>query len=64
MGGGRRPVPLVLALVEELLPDPASGVDAPACIVVEPIQGNGGVVMPPDGFLRGLRRLADRPARS
>lgn len=57
---GGDPGELVLALLEELLDDPASGVDPPACIVFEPIQGNGGVVIPPDGFLRGLRRLADR----
>jgi len=57
---GVDPSTLVLGLLEALLDDPASGIDAPACIVVEPVQGNGGVVIPPDGFLRGLRRLADR----
>jgi 4-aminobutyrate aminotransferase-like enzyme len=56
---GGEPAELVLALLEELLSDPASGIDAPACIVVEPIQGNAGVVVPPAGFLAGLRRLAD-----
>lgn len=30
-----------------------------AAILVEPVQGEGGVVIPPEGFLRGLRELAD-----
>ena len=46
--------------VLERLVDRAGGVGEPAAIVVEPVQGNGGVVVPPDGFLPALRELCDR----
>lgn len=36
---------------------PASEV---AGILVEPIQGEGGYIVPPDGFLQGLRKLCDK----
>ncbi len=42
-----------LAAVERLIDDET------AAILVEPIQGEGGVRIPPDDFLPGLRRLAD-----
>jgi 4-aminobutyrate aminotransferase/(S)-3-amino-2-methylpropionate transaminase len=31
-----------------------------AAVIVEPIQGEGGFIVPPDSFLRGLRALCDR----
>ncbi len=50
----------VLHYIEEVLfagSVPASEV---AGILVEPIQGEGGYIVPPDGFLPGLRNLCDR----
>jgi predicted acetylornithine/succinylornithine family transaminase len=35
-------------------------IDRETCaIMVEPIQGEGGIILPPAGFLQGLRQLAD-----
>ncbi len=48
-----------LALVRSALEDPGSGVGPLAAIIMEPAQGNGGVIIPPDGFLQGLRALCD-----
>jgi len=33
--------------------------DETCAILIEPVQGEGGVVLPPDGFLQGLRKIAD-----
>jgi 2,4-diaminobutyrate 4-transaminase len=50
---------IVIDYLQHLLSDEHSGLDDPAGIIVEPIQGEGGYVMPPDDFLPGLREIAD-----
>jgi diaminobutyrate-2-oxoglutarate transaminase len=45
-------------LLGTCLSDPFSGVAKPAAILVEPIQGEGGTVVPPRGFLPAVRKLA------
>jgi len=51
---------ILLTYLEHLLNDEHSGLDAPAGIIVEPIQGEGGYIVPPDDFLPGLREIADK----
>ncbi len=48
-----------LDLLENYLRDPATGAISPAAIIVEPIQGHEGTIVPPDNFLTGLRKLCD-----
>ncbi|TMT87472.1 aspartate aminotransferase family protein [Haloterrigena sp. H1] len=45
--------------VQAIVEDPYGGLANPAGIIVEPIQGEGGIVTPPEGFLQGLRDIAD-----
>jgi len=46
-----------IGLLETALNDPLSGIDKPAAVLVEPIQGEGGTIVPPTGFLREVRRI-------
>jgi 4-aminobutyrate aminotransferase-like enzyme len=54
--------PDAAANLDRALADAGAALDADphvAAIVVEPIQGRGGVIVPPHGFLTGLRALCD-----
>lgn len=48
-----------LNAVRTMLEDPSSGVTNPAGVWVEPIQGEGGVIVPPEGFLSGLKEIVE-----
>jgi 4-aminobutyrate aminotransferase len=48
-----------LRYVEHLLDTPGTASEGIGAILVEAVQGRGGDVVPPDGFLPGLRRICD-----
>jgi 4-aminobutyrate aminotransferase-like enzyme len=49
-----------ISYLEHLVSDPHSGVDEISSVLVEPILGEGGYVVPPDDFLPSLREFCDR----
>ncbi|MFE5792292.1 diaminobutyrate--2-oxoglutarate transaminase [Streptomyces sp. NPDC056503] len=49
-----------LGLLRAHLEDPSSGVELPAAVLLETVQGEGGVYVAPVPFLRELRELCDR----
>ncbi|WP_461009843.1 diaminobutyrate--2-oxoglutarate transaminase family protein [Streptomyces capparidis] len=55
--GAERAGQLSARLLESLLTDPSSGVPAPAAVILEVVQGEGGVVEGPDSWLREIRRV-------
>lgn len=55
--GGDAGTDACCAYFERMLKDPESGVVLPAAVIVEPIQGEGGVVPAPIKFLQTIRRV-------
>ena len=55
--GGEEGTKACMAYFERLLKDPESGVLKPAAVILEPIQGEGGVIPAPPEFLRTVRRV-------
>jgi diaminobutyrate-2-oxoglutarate transaminase len=55
--GGERGADLAARYTRRLLDDPKGGVHPPAGMLLEPVQGEGGVNPAPDSWLRAMRRI-------
>ncbi|MGD1816968.1 MAG: diaminobutyrate--2-oxoglutarate transaminase family protein [Pleomorphochaeta sp.] len=55
--GGEKGVDAAIAYFERTLKDPESGITKPAAVILEPIQGEGGVIPAPVRFLQEIRRV-------
>ena len=45
--------------LDHILTDPHSGIGKPAAVIIEAIQGEGGSIVPPDGYIPELRKICD-----
>mgnify|MGYP001142526934 CR=1 FL=1 len=55
--GGEAGIDAACAFFERTLKDPESGITKPAAVILEPIQGEGGVIPAPVKFLQTIRRV-------
>ena len=55
--GGEKGVDAACAYFERMLKDPECGITKPAAVMLEPIQGEGGVIPAPIKFLQTIRRV-------
>ncbi|MEU3615225.1 diaminobutyrate--2-oxoglutarate transaminase family protein [Streptomyces sp. NPDC006872] len=55
--GGVRGSELAARWTESVLDDPKSGVRRPAGMILEPVQGEGGVIPAPDAWMRRMRQI-------
>lgn len=55
--GGEQGAELGCRLTANLLDDPKGGVQPPAGMILEPVQGEGGVIPAPDTWLRRMREI-------
>ena len=58
--GGEQGVKVNLHYLENLLNDPEAGVALPAAVIVEAVQGEGGVIPADLEWLRGVRRITEQ----
>lgn len=57
--GGEHGAELSARWTESVLDDPKSGTPAPAGMILEPVQGEGGVNPAPDGWMRRMRQITE-----
>jgi diaminobutyrate-2-oxoglutarate transaminase len=57
LGAGSDSGQRCLEYLEHSLRDPLGGIPRPAAVIVEMVQGEGGVIPAPSGFVQGLRRV-------
>lgn len=57
--GGNEGAKASIRYIERLLADDEAGIMKPAAMIVEPVQGEGGVIPAPAFWLRELRRVCD-----
>lgn len=57
--GGEAGAELAARWTESLLDDARSGAPHPAGMIVEPVQGEGGVIPAPDAWMRRLRKITE-----
>ncbi|CAD5108463.1 aspartate aminotransferase family protein [Zestomonas carbonaria] len=58
--GGEKGVEVGLRYIANLLNDPEGGVQPPAAVIVEAVQGEAGAIPASDAWLRGLREITAR----
>lgn len=58
--GGAEGLKVNLHYLENLLTDPEAGVALPAAVIVEAIQGEGGVIPADPAWLQGVRRITEK----
>jgi diaminobutyrate-2-oxoglutarate transaminase len=59
LGGGSDSGQRCIDYLERTLRDPLGGIPLPAAVIVEVIQGEGGVIPAPTDFMQGLRRVTE-----
>ncbi|WP_018300611.1 diaminobutyrate--2-oxoglutarate transaminase family protein [Fangia hongkongensis] len=55
---GDNSIAVNIEMISRMLSDPESGIVKPAAIILEPIQGEGGVIVPPISWLQAIANLA------